>query len=62
MYPTAGGRLPGHRQVVAGELGAGRADVLLPARYYACRLHDEHDRIAEHDAAQGEQESGVVPE
>jgi hypothetical protein len=51
-----------HRAVVAAELGAGRADVLLPRRDHVSGLHDEHDRVAEHDAAEGVEEPGSVPE
>jgi len=47
--------------VLEAELGTGRPDVLLPFRDQAGGLHDEHDRIFEHDTAEGKQESAAVP-
>ena len=54
--------LPGHLTVMAAELGAGRSDVLLPFGDQARRLHDEYDRVLEHDLAEGVEESVAVPE
>lgn len=57
-----GGELPSHRQVVAGELGESGADVRVFGGDQAGGLHDEHDRIFEHDAAQSVAEPGTVAE
>jgi transposase-like protein len=57
-----GGELPGHRPFVALELVAGGADVRLPGGDQAGDLHDEHDRVVEHDLAEGDEESLAVPE
>jgi hypothetical protein len=57
-----GGELPGHRALLAAELVEGRADVRVSCGNPAGDLHDEHDRIAEHDFAQDHEESLLVPE
>jgi putative transposase len=56
-----GRQLPRHRPVVALGLVAGRPDVRLPAGDQAGDLHDEYDRIAEHDAAEDYEEPFTVP-
>lgn len=57
-----GRELPCDRAVVADALGQSGAYVLVPAGYQASYLHDEYHRIFEHDAAQGVEEPGAVPE
>jgi hypothetical protein len=47
---------------VASELVAGGADVRVSCGDQAGDLHDEHDRVVEHDAAEGDEESLAVPE
>jgi hypothetical protein len=54
--------LPRHRAVVAAELVAGGAHVRLPGGGQACGLHDEHDRVLEHDVAEGDEEPVAIPE
>lgn len=46
---------------MAVELAESGADVRVPRRDQACGLHDEHDRVAEHDLAGGDEEPGAVP-
>lgn len=57
-----GWSLPGHLTVMAIELGASGADVLVSVGDQASDLHDEHDRIFEHDTAEGVEESRTVSE
>ena len=57
-----GSELPRDRPLVAAELAAGGADVLVPGKDQAGRLHDEHHRVADHDAAEGVEEPAAVPE
>ena len=47
---------------MAIELGASFSDVLVAAGDQASDLHDEHDRVLEHDFAEGVEESLFVPE
>jgi hypothetical protein len=44
------------------ELIAGGADVQVLGGNQAGDLHDEHDRVFEHDAAEGDEEPVAVPE
>jgi hypothetical protein len=46
---------------MAAALVAGRADVRVSCGDQAGGLHDEHDRVFEYDAAEGEKEPGAVP-
>jgi hypothetical protein len=46
----------GSYPVMALELVESRPDVLLPFGDQAGHLHDEHGRVSEHDAAEGDEE------
>ena len=59
-HPSTGLGLSRDCAVVAAELVESRPDVLLPGGDQACGLHDEHDRVVEHDVAEGEQEPCAV--
>lgn len=46
---------------MAIELGASSTDVRLSGKSAVSDLHDEHDRVFEHDTAEDHQEPVVVP-
>ena len=56
-----GRELPGDSPLLASELVEGHPDVWLPGGDQAGGLHDEHDRVFEHDAAEGVEEPVTVP-
>ena len=52
--------IPNGRQIVAAKLGQSNSDVFIRAGDSQSHLYDQHDWVAEYDAAKNHQKSGDV--
>jgi hypothetical protein len=62
MCRAVGATLSNDCQDVAGQLGAGRADVQLSTGNPPRDLYDQHNRVVQYDVTQDQQESGALPQ